>query len=179
MKIYTKTGDKGETSLSDGTRVKKTDLRVETYGAADETNSVLGVAIAHDPPQPIKDDLTQIQRLLFKLGSDLATPKGSRIESKIERISENDVIFLEQKIDEYDRELNPLKKFILLGGSKPSGFIHQARAVCRRTERLAVALNEIGGCSDETVKFLNRLSDYFFTAARYANKLLGAEEEVL
>jgi len=174
MKIYTKTGDTGKTSLFKGTRVLKSDLRVETYGTVDELNSIIGIAISQGMPEKISEDLTKISNLLFNLGSDLATPLDSNLQ--INRIQNCDIAFLEQMIDEYSEKMPELRNFILPGGSKPASFLHQARTVCRRAERLAVSLMEIDDIGDLPVIFLNRLSDYLFTAARYANQLLVVAE---
>lgn len=176
MKIYTKTGDKGSTSLFNGSRVLKSELRVETYGTVDELNAIIGLVIAHDVPKLLEEDLLKISRWLFNLGSDLATPLDSKIN--IERIKQEYIDFLEKKIDEYTIKLPKLNNFILPGGSKPAAFLHQARTVCRRAERLAVSLSEKEKIGELPVIFLNRLSDYLFTAARYANYLSGMNETI-
>ncbi|ROL62109.1 cob(I)yrinic acid a,c-diamide adenosyltransferase [Bacteroidetes/Chlorobi group bacterium ChocPot_Mid] len=176
MKIYTKTGDKGSTSLYNGNRVQKSDLRVETYGTVDELNTIIGIVIAHDVPKLIEDDLLKISKWLFNLGSDLATPLDSKIN--IQRIQKENIEYLEKKIDEYTIKLPELKNFILPGGSKPGAFLHQARTVCRRAERLAVSLSEKETIGELPVIFLNRLSDYLFTAARFSNHLLGINETI-
>jgi cob(I)alamin adenosyltransferase len=174
MKIYTKTGDKGSTSLYNGSRVIKSSLRVETYGTVDELNSIIGIVLAHEAPVNLNNDLLVVSNWLFNLGSDLATPTGSKIN--IDRINEENIKFLEQKIDEYTEQMPELKNFILPGGSKIAAFLHHARTVCRRAERLVVELAEKEEIGEFPVKFLNRLSDYLFTSARYANHLLGVEE---
>jgi cob(I)alamin adenosyltransferase len=171
MKIYTKTGDDGSTSLYDGSRVAKSSLRVDTYGTVDELNSIIGIACTFLSDEKLKNDLKTISNWLFNLGSDLATPLDAKIEYTINRIEQYQIDFLEAKIDEYTDQLPPLKGFILPGGSSPAAFLHQARTTCRRAERLAVRLAGEEKITEESVKFLNRLSDYFFTAARYANKL--------
>ncbi|MFC2130645.1 cob(I)yrinic acid a,c-diamide adenosyltransferase [Bacteroidota bacterium] len=176
MKIYTKTGDKGTTSLYNGKRVPKSSPRVETYGTVDVLNSILGIAIAHDPPGIMKEDITKISNMLFNLGSDLATPLDSNSKFKPERIKEEQITYLEQNIDEYTEQMPPLKNFILPGGTKSAAFLHYARTVCRRAERLAVALSEKENIGELPVIFLNRLSDYLFTAARYANHLSGVKD---
>jgi cob(I)alamin adenosyltransferase len=176
MKIYTKTGDDGSTSLYDGSRVAKNSLRVETYGTVDELNSIIGLATTFLDENDLKKDLVQISNWLFNLGSDLATPLDAKIEFTINRIEQSNIEFLEQKIDEYTEQLPPLKGFILPGGAKPAAFLHQARTVCRRAERLAVRLASQEKITEESVKFMNRLSDYFFTAARYANKLENKQD---
>lgn len=176
MKIYTKTGDKGSTSLYNGSRVPKSDLRVETYGTVDELNTIIGLAIAHDVPKLIEEDLLIISKWLFNLGSDLATPLNSKVN--IERIKLENIEYLEKKIDEYTIKLPELNNFILPGGSKPGAFLHQARTVCRRAERLAVSLSANEDIGELPVIFLNRLSDYLFTAARFSNHLLGINETI-
>jgi cob(I)alamin adenosyltransferase len=176
MKIYTKTGDKGDTSLYNGKRIPKSSLRVSTYGTVDELNSIIGIVLAHDVPEEISKDLTQISNWLFNLGSDLATPLNDRERFHVERISEEQITFLEEKIDEYTEKMPPLKSFILPGGSKAAAFLHHARTVCRRAERLAVELAKKENIGEMSVIFLNRLSDYLFTAARYANYLVGVKD---
>ncbi len=173
MKIYTKTGDDGTTGLFNGKRVYKDDLRVETYGTVDELNSVIGLANASNMPEEIAKDLTQISNLLFILGTDLATPHAPESKFKIDRISESDVLFIESLIDQYVDKLPVLKNFILPGGSESAARLHLARTVARRAERLAVQLSRQEPVSRELLLFLNRISDYLFTAARYANQLLG------
>jgi cob(I)alamin adenosyltransferase len=173
MKIYTKTGDDGTTGLFNGQRVPKSSLRVETYGTVDELNSVIGIVIANQVPEEIKNDLCKISNLLFVLGSDLATPLESSNKQKIRRITNKEIELLERKIDEYTQNIPPLKNFILPGGSIVSSYLHLARTVCRRTERLLVRLSEKEEINKNSMIFLNRLSDYLFTASRYANFLLG------
>jgi cob(I)alamin adenosyltransferase len=173
MKIYTKTGDKGKTSLYSGKRVLKYDIRVETYGTVDELNSILGIALAHDIESELADDISHISNTLFFLGSDLATPLDSNSKFQPERINATPIEFLENKIDEYTEKMPPLTSFILPGGCKVASFLHQARTVCRRAERLAVQLAEEQNIGENPVIFLNRLSDYLFTAARYANFTAG------
>jgi cob(I)alamin adenosyltransferase len=176
MKIYTKTGDKGTTGLFNGERVDKDHLRVETYGTVDELNTIIGIAISFENSEILKNDLQSIQFTLFKAGTDLATPLNPPPKWQIERISESDFKFLELKIDEYSNQLPELKNFILPGGSISSGFIHQARAVSRRAERLAYSLSKESDLGENILIYLNRLSDYFFTAARYSNFLAGVED---
>ena len=171
MKINTKTGDDGTTGLFNGVRVSKNSLRVNTYGTVDETNSILGLVMSFDLPDDMRNDIKTIQELLFQLGSDLATPNVPPPRFKINRISEEPIKWLESKIDEYDLELPDLKSFILPGGSKSASFLHTARTVCRRAERLAVELESQEEINPNVVMLLNRLSDYFFTAARYCNHL--------
>lgn len=171
MKIYTKTGDDGTTGLFNGERVKKYAERVDLYGTVDELNSVIGVAVASGLNDKLKEDIFKIQNLLFNLGSDLATPLNPPPKFEVPRIKNEEIEFLEGLIDKYDLELPPLKSFILPGGTHASAHLHQARTVCRRAERMAVYLAEKVDIGNNAIKFLNRLSDYLFTAARYANKL--------
>jgi len=178
MKIYTKTGDVGETSLFTGERVKKSNNRVSLYGTIDELNSIIGLARAFSGNDILDNDLKYLNNLLFKFGSDLATPDSPTLKRKIERINEDDIVDLEKKIDKYDLELKPLKKFILPGGSKRSAFLHQARTVCRRAERLAVEIMDNENLGEFAIKFINRLSDYLFAASRYANHLENVEDVI-
>lgn len=176
MKIYTKKGDKGETSLLNGKKVQKSNIRVETYGTVDECNSVIGAALSAEIDEGLKKDLSKVSSTLFSLGSDLAAPLETPQKIQIKRISETEVVWLEKKIDEYTDALPPLKNFILPGGTSAAAHLHMARAVCRRAERLCVSLNEVSSINKVAVRFLNRLSDYLFTAARFANFKAGAEE---
>ena len=178
MKIYTKTGDVGESSLFDGSRVKKSHLRVELYGTIDELNSIIGLARTFGPDDILGEHLIYLNDLLFKFGADLATPESPELKRRIARIEENDVIDLEQKIDDYDAKLPKLTKFILPGGTKRSAFLHQARTVCRRAERIAVSIMHEENLGAYTIKFINRLSDYLFEASRYANHLEGVEDVI-
>jgi cob(I)alamin adenosyltransferase len=175
MKIYTKTGDDGSTALFSGGRVAKTHLRVEAYGTVDELNSVLGVVRAHGPQADAW--LAQIQSQLFHLGADLATPLDARADWVV-RVDAEAVAWLEARIDEMTAELPPLTNFILPGGTLAAAHLHVARTVCRRAERLAVALAQHEALGDEVVPYLNRLSDLLFTLARWENfKAGGAEEQ--
>jgi cob(I)alamin adenosyltransferase len=173
MKIYTKTGDGGTTGLFNGERVRKDSLRVETYGTVDELNSILGIVVSVECPESLGIDIEKISRLLFTLGSDLATPLGSKQKFEVSRIAEQDVEFLEGLIDDYTKEMPPLKNFILPGGTLAAAHLHHSRTVCRRAERLAVNLSSTAEIGAVVVRFLNRLSDYLFVAARYANHLSG------
>lgn len=171
MKIYTKTGDKGETGLWGGSRTSKDSPRINAYGTVDECNAVLGLARSAGVDQSLDDKLAHVQNRLFVVGSDLATP-GS-VEPAIPRIAEADVQQLEKWIDEMEAELTPLKQFIVPGGSQAAAFLHLARTVCRRAERWAVLLSREESISQPAVVFLNRLSDFLFVAARTANRLAG------
>lgn len=175
MKIYTKTGDRGETGLFGGGRVGKDDPRVDAYGQVDELNSVLGVARAEGLGK--LDPLAQsLQDQLFTVGSILATPKDSKAASHIPQVKDAWVKAMEDAIDSYDLELPPLTAFILPGGSKAAAALHHARTVCRRAERCVVPLHRDGLVDAEVVVYLNRLSDLLFAMARYANHLAGVKD---
>lgn len=186
MKIYTRTGDKGETGLLGAGRVPKDDLRVAAYGAVDEANSAIGLARANlrsdvraDPDLAELDDvLGQVQVLLFELGADLATPEESTARSRLHLIDEGDVAELEALIDRHSAQLPELTKFILPAGSRAAAALHLARAVVRRAERDAVALSRRDAVNPQAVIVLNRLSDLLFTLARAANLRSGFEEVV-
>lgn len=172
-KIYTRTGDKGTTMLGNGERRNKHDLRVEAYGTVDETNSVLGLARLEMADFPELDTmLAEIQNDLFDLGADLSTPDtGEELSYEPLRIIQGQVDRLEQQIDKLNTDLEPLKSFILPGGSRASAYLHMARTTSRRAERLVTALaqDENEPVSEQCVKYLNRLSDFFFVAARWTN----------
>lgn len=175
MKIYTKTGDKGETALFTGRRVPKDNLRVEAYGTVDELNAVLGMAVTALPAaSPVREPLLRIQRDLFDLGGDLATPpdKAGRGATVVEA----QVAFLEATIDGWERELPPLKRFILPGGTAAAATLQLARAVCRRAERRVITLARAEEVSPVAIQYLNRLSDLLFVAARYVNHLANVKE---
>ncbi len=178
MKIYTKTGDKGETSLFDGTRVTKDNLRIEAYGTIDELNSYLGLLTTFEIPQDLKEKLTKILNILFQACTDLATPMESEVQREISRIDENHPKILEQFIDEYNEKLPELKNFILPGGSTESAHTHIARAVCRRAERRVVELSLSEKINQNIIIFLNRLSDFLFVVARYINYSKGFNDNV-
>lgn len=175
MKIYTKTGDKGETSLAIGGRVKKYDPRVDLYGTCDELNSVLGLAVSFLPGvsvSTLKDPIQKVQSLLFELGSELAgfSPKDEEGNPK-PTILEEDIFNLENQMDSWDEKLEPLRSFVLPGGCHSAGFFHQARTVCRRLERKMVEYQDNGvPMPPNAIVFINRLSDYIFLAARMSNR---------
>lgn len=176
MKIYTKKGDQGETSLIGGMRVPKYDLRIESYGTVDELNSHLGLLRDQDIDNQYKSQIIDIQQILFTIGSHLAVGKeGSSM--KLPELRQEHVDFLEQSIDAMDEKLEPMRFFVLPGGHTAISQAHVARCVCRRAERLVVHLS-----SEETVNaliltYLNRLSDYLFTLSRKIALDLGAEEQ--
>lgn len=175
MKIYTKTGDLGETSLMGGMRVHKDDLRIHAYGDVDELNAVLGLCRVHNTDERIEKILHQLQIELFDLGSDLATPLESPV--KVPRVQGSQVERLEQWIDKIDEQLEPLQNFILPGGSELAAKIHIARTICRRAERKIVTLQHNTAIGEDVVKYVNRLSDLLFVMARWANKISGTPEE--
>lgn len=170
-KIYTRTGDAGTTRLASGAEVSKTDARVAAYGTVDELNAIIGVARLHSAQNDRIDAmLGRIQNELFDLGADLATPMDPPPAWEALRILAEQVERLEQEIDFMNGSLKPLDSFILPGGSALSSYLHVARTVCRRAEREAVALTQGGtAVNAEAIKYLNRLSDHLFVAARRAN----------
>jgi cob(I)alamin adenosyltransferase len=177
MKIYTKTGDKGETSLFGGERVSKNHQRICAYGTIDELNSFIGLALTEVKSQEIKDILKDIQNKLFIVGSDLATPQTDKNNKlNIQRTSEKFIIDAEKDIDTISEKLDPLRNFILPGGSKGSALLHICRTITRRAEREIVALKKMDNISDNILVFLNRLSDLFFVLSRYENKVSNIPE---
>jgi cob(I)alamin adenosyltransferase len=175
MKIYTKTGDKGDTALFGGQRVPKDALRVEAYGTVDELNSVLGIVLADYNESDIEMVLRPVQMKLFALGAELATPDPQKT-SGIPRIGKEETAHMESLIDSLGANLPPLRNFILPGGTPAAARIHFARTVCRRAERAVVRLSHKEPVSDETIAYLNRLSDLLFVLARYVNAKAGVQE---
>lgn len=176
MKIYTKTGDKGITSFLGGMRVPKDSLRIETYGTVDELNSVIGICRSVNSIKEIDTILDKIQNDLFTLGAELADPIGSKKINKT-RIKQSAISRLERVIDEIEPGLKPLRNFILPGGNRTAAELHFARTVCRRAERLAVRLSREERISDQSVIYLNRLSDLLFVLARRMNFLNNTPEK--
>lgn len=175
MKLYTKTGDTGETSLFGGGRVGKDHHRVESYGQLDELNAVLGMARAEG--LGALDALTQtLQDQLFTIGSILATPPESKAAGHLPKLKPEWVTAMEQAIDGFDAQLPPLTSFVLPGGTKGAAALHLARCVCRRAERRIVPLMREGDVAQEIVVYLNRLSDLLFTMARAANHFAGVKD---
>lgn len=175
MKIYTKTGDKGDTSFFGGQRVPKDALRIEAYGTVDELNSLLGIVLADNENKRIAAILTKVQNQLFDLGADLATPHSAHSKS-IKRFEAKDAQVLEKVIDSLQLHLKPLKSFILPGGSPVAARIHFARTVCRRAERAVVRLSRNEDIGEGITIYLNRLSDMLFVLARYTNHVAGVTE---
>lgn len=175
MKIYTKTGDLGKTSLFGGRRISKDDLRIEAYGTIDELNSHIGLLCAANLSPEIKTKLHQIQSYLFVIGSNLAAdPEKSDL--KIPALSDEQTRFLETEIDAMESQLSPLRFFILPGGDLSCSQAHLCRTVCRRAERRAVSLSQIEAVNEHIIVYLNRLSDYFFVLARYIAHLNKSDE---
>ncbi|BDI32364.1 ATP--cob(I)alamin adenosyltransferase [Capsulimonas corticalis] len=176
MKIYTKTGDAGETSLYGGQRVSKDALRVSAYGTVDECNAFLGAALPLIDDAQIRAVILRIQGELFEVGADLATPQERG--DTVPRIQNDATERLEAEIDAFETELEPLRNFILPGGSPGGAQLHVARAVSRRAERLVTTLAAQESISDELQRYLNRLSDHLFVLARLANHRAGVAEPI-
>lgn len=175
MKIYTKTGDKGQTSLIGGTRVPKHHIRIESYGTVDELNSYIGLIRDQQIDEHSKAILIEIQDRLFTIGSSLASdPEKSKM--KIPDLKESDIELLEKEMDEMDKTLPEMKSFVLPGGHTTVSYCHLARCVCRRAERLTIHLSENSFVSDLVIKYLNRLSDYLFVLSRKLSQDLNVKE---
>lgn len=164
MKIYTKTGDKGQTSLYDSTRVDKDSIRVDCYGTIDELNCSLGFAKNFIENKEVVDEINQIQRLLFNVAGELATKDGSKFPN---RVTEDNVINLEKLIDNFMNRTNNTPQFIIPGSSKASGSLHVARTICRRAERRIITLNREESINPILMKYVNRLSDAIYAMARF------------
>jgi cob(I)alamin adenosyltransferase len=175
MKIYTKTGDRGETSLFAGGRVRKDNIRVEVYGTVDELNSVLGVVRSYSLPEQAQTWLEAVQNVLFVIGADLATPMDSSPKWLV-RLDDQPVLALENAIDQMDEELPRMTAFILPGGVTAAATLHVARTVCRRAERVCVALSAEETINANVLVYLNRLSDFLFMLARWVNLKAGETE---
>lgn len=176
MKIYTKTGDKGQTSLIGGRRVSKAHHRIDAYGTVDELNSWIGLVRDQPVNESRKETLKEIQDRLFTIGSELATDPEKTVSRPLPAILESDVEALEQAMDEMDIQLPELRAFVLPGGHQAVSFCHLARTVCRRAERLTIALSEEETVDPLVIQYLNRLSDYLFVLSRTMTQELGAEE---
>ena len=181
-KVYTRTGDSGQTGLVGGKRLPKDHPRIEAYGTVDELNSLIGIVLsfleqkkASKRSLKLKLILKAIQQKLFDMGSELATLPGDEYEGQV-NLQPEDVNWLEEIIDAMNDELEPLKSFILPGGSTLHSFGHQARTVCRRAEREVIRLNQVDLVSPEIIKYLNRLSDFLFVSGRWATETLGEKE---
>jgi cob(I)alamin adenosyltransferase len=177
MKIYTKTGDRGQTGLFGGGRVSKASARVDVYGEVDELNSVIGLVRTERFDDAVDALLGRVQSRLFDLGAELATAPDSKVELGIALVSEAEVLALELAIDQAETELSPLKTFVLPAGARAATYLHLARTVCRRAERKLVALADVEPVRPECVRYLNRLSDTLFVLARLANHRAGIADE--
>ncbi len=174
-KIYTRTGDDGQTGLVGGGRVSKADLRVAAYGDVDETNSTIGLAICAIKDTGLKAVLQKIQNDLFDLGADLANPGPDRKNTPALRTTATQPVWLEAQIDLFNADLSPLRSFVLPGGEEASARLHLARTVCRRAERHLVALAQDQNINHNTIVYLNRLSDFLFVASRWCNDKGGKD----
>ena len=170
-KIYTRTGDTGETGLGDGSRIDKDHLRVESYGTVDELNSAVGLVLSSEIPDAVRECLTRIQHELFDLGGELCMPGWTMVpEAYVEQ--------LESELDAFNEDLPPLKDFILPGGSESAARCHLARTICRRAERRVVSLARVEEINAVSVRYLNRLSDLLFVVARVLAREDGGEEVI-
>ena len=176
MKLYTRTGDDGTTGLFGGDRVSKDDLRIEAYGAVDELNAQMGMILVVCEVPLLKEHLSPLQSRLFDLGADLATPCGSEHEDKISRMAEENVTNLERSIDAIEGRNEPIKTFVMPGGTELASRIHVARCTCRRAERAIVRLAHRDTVNIHTIEFVNRLSDLLFAASRLANREAGVPD---
>lgn len=175
MKIYTRKGDEGSTGLIGGTRVPKSHIRIEAYGTIDELNSFIGLVRDYDVPSTVRAQLIQVQEELFTIGSHLANDEG-KSKMKLPEVHEGQVERLENAMDTMNEELPDMRFFVLPGGHQAISTCHIARCVCRRAERLCVAMNESVSVNPIILKYLNRLSDYLFVLSRYLTKHYNAEE---
>ncbi|MBK8984646.1 MAG: cob(I)yrinic acid a,c-diamide adenosyltransferase [Chloroflexi bacterium] len=175
-KIYTRNGDDGMTMLAGGQRVPKESLRIEAYGTVDELNSLIGVALTHGLSERLTTALLAVQNELFHLGSDLAYLEADKAKFAIPQIEARHVERLEEMIDEITAVTGPLQNFILPGGSGGAAQLHVARTVCRRAERLVIALSRAEAVGEQVIPYLNRLSDALFVMARYENHQKGVAE---
>jgi cob(I)alamin adenosyltransferase len=175
MKIYTKTGDEGKTSLFGGEKVDKNNIRIKAYGTVDELNSVIGLSLTEDVNIKTREILVELQHTLFLIGGELATPPTVN-SSAIKHVSDNEISFIEKKIDELEIDLSPLKNFILPGGSKAAAILHLARTVCRRAEREIVEIDQNEKINKKVIIYINRLSDLLFVMARFENHVTSTPE---
>ncbi|MEL6717204.1 MAG: cob(I)yrinic acid a,c-diamide adenosyltransferase [Bacteroidota bacterium] len=174
FKIYTKTGDKGETSLFGGTRLPKNHIRIEAYGTVDELNAYVGMLRDVIVLESVKTILKEIQDRLFTIGANLASDPSK--EMQVPDLTISDIELLEKSIDAMEKELAPLKHFVLPGGHTTVSFCHIARCVCRRAERMVITLQQTSVVETIIIQYLNRLSDYLFVLGRYQAKTIGVEE---
>jgi cob(I)alamin adenosyltransferase len=175
-KVYTRTGDDGTTGLGGGQRVAKDSLRIEAYGTVDELNSSIGVVLSTGVDESLIDPLRTIQNELFHLGSDLCVREEDKTRLPVPKVEERHVVALESLMDRLSEKLSPLENFILPGGAAGASMLHVARTVCRRAERLVIALGRKEPVGAFTIRYLNRLSDALFVMARYENKMRGVPD---
>ncbi len=175
MKIYTKTGDRGETGLLGGDRIAKDSLRIECIGVIDELNAYAGICITSLEDVEIRERLIRIQNHLFDIGAELACPPGGKFD--LTSVISDDIAQLESEIDTMDQELPALKSFILPGGCPGAANLHYLRAICRRAERQLLALHRINSVRNELIMYVNRLSDWIFCSSRLANLRAGVDEQ--
>lgn len=176
MKIYTKTGDTGKTSLVGGTRISKGNLKIESYGTVDELNSWIGVLRDLPVNESRKDIFKEVQDRLFTIGADLASESEIVKQKKVPDLFDTDVELLEKAMDEMNEEIPPLRAFVLPGGDIAVSYAHVARTVCRRAERNIIRLAEVEDVNELVIRYLNRLSDYLFVVSRKITQELGTEE---
>lgn len=176
MKVYTKTGDKGETSLFGGKRVLKSNVRIEAYGTSDELNAWIGLIRSQEIKEHHIKTLVEIQDRIFTLGAQLAADPD-KPKLKLPKIEEADIVYLENEMDKMDAKLPPMTKFTMPGGNDVVSYCHIARTVCRRCERLIIELNQSTEVNELVVKYVNRLSDYLFVLSRMLTVELNAKEE--
>ena len=177
-KVYTKTGDKGTTSLIGGTRVKKSDIRIESYGTVDELNSFIGLLATYVDEKETTDLLAEIQNVLFNVGCNLAMGESFKKEIKESVVADALIEHVENAIDRMQAAIPELKNFVIPGGSRSASTAHVCRTVCRRAERLIIALGESSEVDRNLMAYVNRLSDYFFVLSRYLNNIEKVDEKI-
>lgn len=177
-RVYTRTGDDGTTGLGSGRRVRKNDLRIEAYGTVDELNAHIGTVMAAGPAAELVEPLRRIQHELFHLGADLSIPEADRAKHPSPRLGPQNVAALEALLDSLNKQLPPLKNFVLPGGTPVAAFLHVARTVCRRAERIVVALAAQEPVGPDNVPYLNRLSDVLFVMGRFHNQEAGVTDPI-
>ena len=177
-KVYTKTGDKGITSLIGGTRVKKSDIRINSYGTVDELNSFIGLLVTYIEEQETIDLLTEMQNVLFNIGCNLAMGDNFKKELKESVVTNKLIENVEKAIDRMQAAIPELKSFVIPGGSRSASIAHVCRTVCRRAERLIIALDESSEVDRNLMAYVNRLSDYFFVLSRYLNNIEKVDEKI-
>ena len=177
-KVYTKTGDKGITSLIGGTRVKKSDIRINSYGTVDELNSFIGLLVTYIEEQETIDLLTEMQNVLFNIGCNLAMGDNFKKELKESVVTNKLIENVEKAIDRMQAAIPELKSFVIPGGSRSASIAHVCRTVCRRAERLIIALDETSEVDKNLLAYINRLSDYFFILSRYLNNIEKVAENI-